>query len=84
MATDDRRQRSRSRSRERDIPTGMAQQSMYSRHGNHPPSLPYGGGLGAPGSIPNLPSLPAFATATVSQVKSSDTQTRSVRFEFFF
>ena len=66
MSIDHSRQRSRSRSRERDAPSGIAQQSAYSRHGNLPPSLPYGGGMGAPGSIPGLPSLPAFATATVS------------------
>lgn len=59
------RQRSRSRSRERDAPNGSA---AYSRPGNFPPSLPFGGGMGAPGSIPSLPSLPAFATATVSLV----------------
>ncbi len=64
MATDDRR-RDRSRSRERDAPSGFgAQQSMYPMHGNRPPAMPYG-------SIPNLPTLPAFATATVSRVKSS-------------
>jgi hypothetical protein len=70
MSTDDRRQRSRSRSRERDAPTGIAQQSAYSRHGNLPPALLYGGGMGALGSIPNLPPLPAFAAATVSSIKT--------------
>ena len=64
MAADDRR-RDRSRSRERDAPSGFgAQQSMYPMHGNRPPAMPYG-------YIPNLPTLPAFATAPVSRVKSS-------------
>ena len=60
----DGRQRSRSRSRERDTPTGIPQQPMY---GSLPPvAAAYGGGMRAPGSIPGIPSLPAFATASVS------------------
>mmetsp|Transcript_6642 Transcript_6642/g.15887 ORF Transcript_6642/g.15887 Transcript_6642/m.15887 type:complete len:682 (+) Transcript_6642:182-2227(+) len=64
MSTDARRQRSRSRSRERDAPIGSSHQSAYSRPGSFPPVTPYGGGMGAPGSIPTLPTLPAFAAAT--------------------
>ena len=59
MSSHDGRQRERSRSRERDVPTGISQQQQsYSNPGGIPPTLPYG--------VPNLPSLPAFATVNVS------------------
>ena len=66
----DGRQRSRSRSRERDggdaltpsIPTGLPPQPP--QYSSLPPIVPYGNG--PPGSFTGLPSLPAFASATVS------------------
>jgi hypothetical protein len=67
----DGRQRSRSRSRERDggdalaqsIPTGLPPQPP--QYSSLPPIVPYGNN-GPPGSFTGLPSLPIFATATVS------------------
>jgi len=73
MSIDERRQRSRSRSRsrERDASTGVAQQSPYSRPGNPPSNLMYGGGMGVTG-IPTLPSLPAFATAANAHMAAQE------------
>lgn len=61
------RRRERDRSRERDgAGGGMQPPSAYSM----PPAMPYGGGMGAPGSMPNLGNLSAFAAASVRHGES--------------
>ncbi len=61
------RRRERDRSRERDGGI-QPQQSAYSM----PPTMPYGGGMGVPGAMPNLSNFSAFAAASVRRVQSSN------------